>query len=387
MVQDDAAHPAIKPKILITLRMKFLISFIALLSWIGYQTAPQISAQMTEKEKVRMKESSNFKDGRFVNLEKTPVMNPESSTGKIMHEFMRKGENREPKTTIETKVFKKEEFINQDQGISLVWFGHSSVIMNVDGKIILVDPVFSKRASPVSFTGTKKFDYSHDYNVDDLPLIDLVLISHDHYDHLDYKTIKQLKGKVSKFVVPLGVAGYLLKWGIPVDRIIELDWWESYTESNDLKITVTPARHFSGRTLKRNTTLWCSFAIEIKGKKIFFSGDSGYGKHFAGIGNKLGPFDIALMECGQYNKGWPLIHMDPSQTYQAFKDVKASGMIPLHWGKFKLSLHAWTEPVEKLLASCNGDTGLIITPQIGEIVNLNNERNNNYWWRAKNGKY
>ena len=358
-----------------------IIIFITLLGFFGIKNNVQIVAQITKTEMEKFKTSPNYKDGKFVNLEETPVMNPNSSTFKIMKEFMKKGENREPNSILNTQKFDKAEFLSHSKGVSYAWFGHSTVLLNIDGVIVLCDPFFGERASPVSFAGTKKFAYSNDVTVDEMPNIDFVLISHDHYDHLDAKTIKELDSKIKKYIVPLGVGLHLKKWNVNADKIIELDWWDNYQPDSLCKITLTPSRHFSGRALKRNTTLWGSFAIKINKHNIYFSGDSGYGKHFIEIGKKLGPFDLTFLECGQYNEDWSLIHMNPAETYKAFKDLKGTKMTPLHWGKFKLSLHAWTEPVELLLKESNGDAEQIVIPEIGEIVRLNSTNKMNYWWK------
>lgn len=324
--------------------------------------------------------SANYSNGKYQNLELTPTMNPNTSMLKVMKDYMKKVDDQTPSAAVKTLSFNPDVFVAATQGIHAVWFGHSTVLLSVNGKTILTDPFFGERASPVSFGGTKKFDFTNDTKVDDLPDVDIVLISHDHYDHLDKGSIKQLNHKVGVFVVPLGVAKYLIKWGVPKTKVVEMDWWQSEI-INGVDIVMTPARHFSGRSLKRNTTLWASYVVQVAEHKVFFSGDSGYGKHFKAIGEKYGPFDLTLMECGQYNDSWSLIHMNPTETYKANVDLGGKKMIPLHWAKFKLSLHPWTEPVEILLQSSNGDAANILTPQIGEHVSLDKTEDLTYWWR------
>ncbi len=362
------------------------LTCILLIASIWYMLAPQLGAQTNKNEMSKIQTSANYKKGRFVNQEITPVMREDSSSFKVMMQFMKKRENGSPEFAIPTKAFNKTEFLNSSSGISLVWFGHSTVLMNIDGIIVLTDPFFGERASPISFAGTKKFDYSNEYNVSDLPDIDIVLISHDHYDHLDYKTIKELKKKTKKFMVPLGVAAHLEKWKVDNSKIIELDWWDNYSPDSTKCFTASPARHFSGRTLKRNTTLWCSFVIEINEHKVYFSGDSGYGKHFKEIGEKFGPFDLTLMECGQYNENWPLIHMMPNETAIANQDLQGKYMLPLHWGTFNLSLHSWTDPIDKLLEHSAKNNGMVLTPMIGETIKPGNGNQNKYWWEKMQTK-
>lgn len=333
----------------------------------------------TQTKKGSMKESENYKNGEFVNLEETRVMREGTSMVKVMREFMKKGENRIPRAEIATRAFDEKQFLLKRKGITFVWFGHSTVLLNIDGVTLLLDPFFGNRASPVSFAGSRKFEYSNDYSVSGLPFIDMVLISHNHYDHLDAKTIKQLKKKTNMFVVPLGVSKTLRRWKIEKEKIVELDWWSEYSKDSSITITATPARHFSGRGLKRNTTLWCSYVMEINKHKIFFSGDSGYGRHFKEIGEKFGSFDLSLMECGQYNENWPLIHMSPEETVKANVDIKGKMFLPLHWGKLSLSPHEWTDPVESLME--DPDKGAVLIPEIGQIVHLDQVHSNTIWWK------
>ncbi|MDA3890891.1 MAG: MBL fold metallo-hydrolase [Salinivirgaceae bacterium] len=358
------------------MKIAAIFTFITLSGFIWFNSGQNGGNKMD-----KMKASTNYKDGKFQNQEETPVMHPDTSYFSVMRQFMKKGENREPETALQTVKFDKDAFLAETDGIKSVWFGHSTVLLNINGLIVLTDPFFGERASPVSFMGTKKFDYTHNVAVADLPDIDIVLISHDHYDHLDKKTIMQINEKATSFIVPLGIESQLEKWKVGTDKIIELDWWQQFKVNAELIITMTPARHFSGRGLTRNKTLWCSYVVEANGQKVFFSGDSGYGEHFKEIGAKFGPFDLTLMECGQYNNSWAFIHMNPSETYKANADLGGHKMIPLHWGKFKLSLHSWTEPVELLIESSKGDTSIILTPKIGKVAQVTDSNAFDYWWR------
>ncbi len=244
---------------------------------------------------------------------------------------------------------------------------------------MLVDPVFSGNASPVTFFG-KSFPGSDVYGTADMPPIDLLILSHDHYDHLDYKTITELIPKVKKFYTALGVGAHLERWGVPADRIVEFDWWESQAVSNDIRLTATPARHFSGRSFARGKTLWTSFVLNLHGYNLYLGGDSGYDTHFADIGAKYGPFDLALLECGQYGDDWPLIHMFPEQVATATQDLRAKVLLPVHWGKFALAYHAWNEPIQRLVKSAAPQGLAVTTPKIGEPVVIGMPYPHTIWW-------
>jgi len=318
----------------------------------------------------RIEKSPNFKDGVFQNIEPTTMMVKNGSMFKTVRKFMNGVENGKPITPVETLHFDKNEFIKSDSGLVYTWFGHSTILINLNGKIILVDPVFSKAASPVSFIN-KAFEYTHNYTISDLPNPDLVIITHDHYDHLDYKSIIQLITKTKHFYVPLGVEAHLLRWGVSPENISVADWGDSF-DNSEITLTSTPARHFSGRGPRdRNKTLWCSWVVQSGEKKIFLGGDSGYGKHFKEIGEKYGPFNLTFLECGQYNLQWPNIHSMPEQTVKAHLDLNGKYLVPIHWGKFRLSLHSWTEPIERASEAAATKNLLLMKPKIGEIVTLN----------------
>lgn len=314
---------------------------------------------------------SVYKNGQFQNQEETPMMTGDDSMFKIMRQFFGKIPDGVPEDAIKTEPFIQEHLSNTDKEIEYVWFGHSTLLINFKGIKILTDPVFSKYASPVPFSN-RSFAYSESYSIEQLPIIDLVLISHDHYDHLDKRTIKKLKDKVRHFYVPLKVKRRLIKWGVPKEKITEADWWNSFKLASGITITATPARHFSGRGLtNRNSTLWCSWVIKNHESSLFYSGDSGYGKHFKAIGNKLGPFDLTFIECGQYNNNWRYLHNMPEESVQAHMDLGGKKMVPIHWGKFKLSLHPWTEPIERAKAAAEKQKVDLSVPEVGKINSLN----------------
>ena len=259
--------------------------------------------------------------------------------------------------------------------------GHSTLLMRLDGEYLLIDPVFSERASPVQWAGPKRFHQSP-ISIADLPTIKAVIISHDHYDHLDKAAIEQLKDKVQHFVTPLNVGQYLVDWGVSKDRVTQLAWWES-VNLQGLLLVATPAQHFSGRGLfDRDQTLWASWVIQSTNHKVFFSGDSGYFDGFKQIGERYGPFDISMIETGAYNELWSDIHMLPEQSLQAHIDVRAGAMLPIHNGTFDLALHDWYEPFERINQLAAQQNVTLLTPKFGQAVKLAEPQANEFWWRS-----
>lgn len=314
---------------------------------------------------VRIKNSKNYKNGEFVNLSSTPAFAEGQNFFTVFYDFFFKKRNTEPGNIIETKKIDLDKLPKDSNAI--VWLGHSSYLLQIKNTRILVDPLIIGNAAPFDFFG-KPYKFSNQYSIDDFKNIDHILITHDHYDHLDYKTIIHYKDKVQSIITSLGVGSHLEHWGVSPEKIVELDWWEN-TVVNDinLKITAAPARHFSGRLFKRNQTLWSSFVFEFDSTKYYIGGDSGYDKHFKTIGEKFGPFDLAILECGQYNKNWPYIHMMPEEVVQASIDLNANTTLPVHWSKFSLSLHEWDEPIKRFSNEADNKNIKYISPMIGEI--------------------
>ncbi|WII71052.1 MBL fold metallo-hydrolase [Bdellovibrio sp. 22V] len=273
------------------------------------------------------------------------------------------------------------EFLRPSSHLKFIWFGHSTLLFNLDGKIILVDPVFSDYAFSLDIF-VKRFQ-APALSLSELPHIDLILISHDHYDHLDEKTIKHFVDKKTRFLTPTGVGDELVEWGVSRERITELGWDESTTEFG-IKFTATPAQHFSGRSLfSKNQTLWASWVIQSQNDKIFYSGDSGYAEHFRAIGEQYGPFDITFIENGQYNERWLDVHMLPEETIQAHIDLKGKVFVPVHWGMFALALHPWTEPVERTYALAKEKGIPYLSPLLGQTVLLGDKIQTTAWWRSE----
>lgn len=324
--------------------------------------------------------SPNFKNGKFQNLNYTPSLTEGYTMFRVIREnFLKKEPHRTPLQIIPTiKTDLKNLSENEN---ALVWFGHSSYFMQIDGMRFLIDPVLSENASPIPKT-VKAFKGTNIYKVDDMPEIDCLIISHDHYDHLDYKTITKLNSKVNRVVCGLGVGSHLVKWGYQSSKITESDWNNTISWNHDFKIHVLPARHFSGRGLVRNTTLWCSYLLQTPSMNIYIGGDSGYDTHFNDIGNRFDNIDIAILENGQYHNAWRNIHMHPNEVLQAAKDLNAKRLLPVHSAKFSLSQHSWQEPLNKI-TQMNKVTNIpLITPLIGEKVDLkDDDQMFTQWWK------
>jgi L-ascorbate metabolism protein UlaG (beta-lactamase superfamily) len=268
-------------------------------------------------------------------------------------------------------------------GLSLTWLGHSTTLVEIDGHRLLLDPVWSERASPVSWAGPKRF-HPPPLPLSALPPLDAVVISHDHYDHLDHRTIVSLRDRVPLFVVPLGVGAHLERWGVSASRIVELDWWAE-TSIGALTLTATPARHFSGRSLAmsdRDATLWAGWAIRGPAHRVYFSGDTAMFPEFSEIGRRLGPFDASLIEVGAYDALWADVHLGPEQAIEAHRLVRGGVLIPVHWGTFDLAMHPWTEPVERLLVAASRAGTRVAIPKPGQTVTPTGPPPITRWWPA-----
>lgn len=331
-------------------------------------------------EKIRT--SKNYENGTFKNLSESPVF---SGDGSIVAEafkfFLQKIENREP---MDSLPFVKTDIKQVDKNEAvLIWFGHSSYFIQLEGKRILVDPVLDGNAAPFA-SMNKAFKGAEWYKSENMPEIDYLFITHDHWDHLDHQTITNLKHKVKRVICPLGVGSHLQHWGYDGAKITELDWYEKADDESDWEIYAAPARHYSGRALKRNKTLWASFVLKTNTKTIYIGGDSGYDTHFSDIGNRFGPFDLAILEMGQYHENWKYIHMLPEHFFLAANDLKAQKVMGVHNSKFALGKHSWFAPLEAITELSAGSNIPLITPMIGEPVNLNDAAQIfSKWWEGK----
>jgi L-ascorbate metabolism protein UlaG (beta-lactamase superfamily) len=361
-------------------RMILISILIVVVSFLIY-TLVTLSIQKGRKPKgerlERIMNSENYQQEVFRNKDETNMDRPPIEGIKQM---MKKGVDRNPTAPLKTIAIDTARYNQSDSNETLItWLGHSTMLIKINGLTIITDPVFSKRASMFQFIGPQKFAYSCTYKFSDLPKIDIVLLSHDHYDHLDYGSIRYLKDKADRFIMPLGVGSHLEHWGVNPTKIEEYDWWEKATISG-VEFTATPGRHFTGRMISdRFKTLWCGWAIKSEKNNFYFSGDSGYFDGFEKIGEKLGPFDFSFVECGQYSQYWPFIHMMPEESVQAAIDVKSKVAMPIHWGKYKLSIHAWYEPPTRFTAKAKAENLAVVTPQIGQTFTLNDIPNEQWW--------
>lgn len=327
----------------------------------------------------RIKLSPNYRGGEFRNKEETPVMTAEGFDG-IRNYLFRKKVRLKPRVAMpsvktDLKKLSREEDV-------LVWFGHSSFFLQLSGKRILVDPVFSPVSSPVLFYPSS-FKGTDIYSPEDMPEIDCLFLTHDHWDHLDHKTMLAMKSKVKKIITGLGVGAHLERWGFDKDKITEADWNETTILDEKIKVHILPARHFSGRGLIRNKSLWVSFLIETPDFKLFLSGDSGYGKHFAEIGEKFGPVDLAVMDSGQHDKDWKYVHMMSDEVVKAAKELKAKRLFMAHLGRLCISNHPWDEPFIEITEMSADAPYSLMTPVIGEKADLRKtDQVFTHWWEG-----
>lgn len=355
---------------------------IAVLSGVAYYNLhPTFGVEPSGARLGKIKQSVNYKDGFFHNIEPTETLTTDKSSIELFWDNLvkPKADNIVPHSDIPViKTDLKNIDINKNV---IVWLGHSSYYVQLDGRRILIDPILNSNASPLPI-GNSVFKGTDVYRADDMPDIDYLLITHDHYDHLDYKTFKELKDKVKSVVVPLGLGDTIVSWGYISERVIDLDWYESLQSIDDsFNITFTPARHYSSRKFTRFKNLWGSYVIQGTEKKLYFGGDSGYGKHFKDIGNRYGSFDFVALDSGQYNEKWANIHMRPEQTVQAASDLNAKILIPAHIGRFSLAQHDWKEPFKLLVADSSEQDFSLLMGKIGEVIDIDKpDIKVDEWW-------
>ncbi len=346
--------------------------------------SPEFGGTPSEERRTAYAASGHYTDGEFQNLIPTRLMTGGNTSllGSAWKFLTTKGAHENPDHPLPTQPLDPLTLRTHPSGLLRVtWFGHSASLVEINGRRILFDPMLSIEMGPLSLVTPRRYNPAIAITADALPPIDAVLISHDHYDHLDYQSIRRLTPKTAHFYVPLGIGAHLLAWGVPPAKITELDWHDSI-QLPGLTIVSTPARHFSGRGLtNRNSTSWSSWVLKAPTQRIFYSGDGGYGPHFRQIGAQHGPFDLALIECGQYNADWAEIHMMPEQSVQAALDVRARAMLPVHWGAFTEAHHAWNDPIERATAAAARLHQPIATPRLGEPVIVGAPLPTAVWWR------
>ena len=354
----------------------FVLLTLTVIAVAGWTAWPSVGARANGARLARITRSPEWRVDRFVNSE--PMWN---DNRRVVQEIFRGSADDTPRTPVVVFAGAAGQYaVPAASGLRVTWFGHSSSLIEIDGVTILTDPIWSTRTSPVTWIGPTRW-FPPILSLAQLPQIDAVLISHDHYDHLDRATIQSLDTRGVQFIVPLGVGAHLVSWGVPETRITELDWWDS-TRVGALAIVATPARHASGRINPQgDRTLWAGYAMLGATHRAWYSGDTGMHDALTEIGTKYGPFDVTLIESGQYDPAWPDWHLGPEQAVEANRRVRGAAMIPVHWALFKLAHHGWTEPAERVLVAARcGDTVHVLVPQPGRAIEPTTGQPMPRWW-------
>ncbi|AET69184.1 putative Zn-dependent hydrolase of beta-lactamase fold protein [Desulfosporosinus orientis DSM 765] len=343
---------------------------------------PSFGGSPSKKAKENYQGLHNYLAGKFVNLVPTKMDMGATNLFSMLKEYLFEGKDLNPAGPIPVTQINWNKIKSGED--SITWLGHSAFLISIDNKKLLTDPMLGPIASPVSFAGSKRYNYSEDMQdiINEMPPIDAVFITHDHYDHLDYPSILKLKNKTAHFFVPLGVSAHLIRWGVAKDKITELNWWNE-AEFQGLTVALAPTKHFSGRGIfNRDSTLWGGWVILGRRTRFYTSGDGGYDEHFKEIGKKYGPFDITLLEGGQYDRRWSWVHMTPEQAVQAHRDLNGKTMMLMHWGGFTLAFHSWNDPIERAILEAQKAGVNLIAPKIGETLFLNSDQYNppSSWW-------
>lgn len=340
-------------------------------------------AKATKEELEGYSKSNNWDGKSFSNLVHTSMDIGMKDVPKLLYKQFFENKGRSPKFKLPVISFDKEAFLKPSSKAKFIWYGHSVILLRLNNKTILLDPMLGSNAAPISPIPVTRFSENTLDLIPSFPEIDLALLTHDHYDHLDFDSIKLLKSKVKQFYVAIGVKRHLVKWGVDANIITEFDWWQKES-FEDIDITFTPTRHFSGRGISdRAKSLWGGWVFKTNTENIWFSGDGGYGDHFKEVGDKLGPFDFGFMECGQYNKLWQQIHLFPEESVQAALDAQVKSIMPVHWAGFALAQHSWTEPIERFVAEADKQKMDYITPQIGQLIDLELLNQTTKWWEGE----
>ncbi|MBK8633555.1 MAG: MBL fold metallo-hydrolase [Saprospiraceae bacterium] len=340
----------------------------------------QFGAKSTKKDLELYAKSKHWDGQKFQNLEETNMQFNIQALPKMLYKQFCDKEGRAPAEKIPISKIDTSIFLENSDHLKFIWYGHGVFLFRLNGKTILIDPMFGPDAAPIAPFGVKRFSENTYELIDDLPEIDLVMLTHDHYDHLDLTSILKLKPKVKHYFVAMGVERHLRKWGIEENQITPFDWWER-ANYHGIEITFTPSRHFSGRGISdRFMGLWGGWVFKTNNENLWYSGDGGYGTHFKEIGERFGPFDFAWLECGQYNENWHEIHMYPEESVQAALDSGSKKIMPFHWAGFPLAQHKWTDPVERFIAACENTDLTYIIPKLGELIMPNAPYLNERWW-------
>lgn len=343
-------------------------------------SSKQFGGKVKKEHLALYQQSPNWKDGKFQNLEETTLSISLYKIPGLICKQINGRKEREPKSPLPIIPFDKQAFLASSDKMKFIWYGHSVILMRLNNQTLLIDPMLGPNTSPVGPIKTLRYSENTLALIDEFPEIDLMLLTHDHYDHLDYASIMKLIPKTKKYFVGMGVKRHLVKWGVEADLITEFDWWNKKMHE-DISITYTPTRHFSGRGLTdRAKSMWGGWAFKTNNENIWFSGDSGYGEHLKEVGEKLGPFDFAFMECGQYNEEWHQIHMFPEESVQAAFDGKAQKCMPVHWAGFTLAPHKWTDPADRFVAAADNKQLEYIVPRLGQLMSADMDQRE-HWWK------
>ncbi|MFD2766131.1 MBL fold metallo-hydrolase [Micromonospora eburnea] len=356
------------------------VAALAGLAWVGRDVPAQLGGRLTGARAERAARSPRFRNGTFHNPTSTRTMVGDPGRN-LLKELLFGKQKRRPGNAVPLLRPADPAPADRARELSIVWYGHASILIEIEGRRVLVDPVWSDRCSPSALIGPRRI-HEPPVRLDELPRVDAIVISHDHYDHLDMATVLGLLTHQSApFVVPLGVGAHLDRWGVPEERIVELDWSESH-RVGELTLTATAAQHFSGRGLRRDGTLWSSWVVAGAQRKVFYTGDSGYFDGYARIGAEHGPFDVTLMQIGAYDRAWPSIHMFPEEAVAAHLDLRGDLFVPVHWATFNLALHDWSEPVDRLWAEAKARDVRLAVPRPGERVVVDDPPPVDGWWQA-----
>lgn len=332
----------------------------------------------------RIKASPQFNGRVFVNTHPVAAGFKAGVERPTLRDFLCGGERRVPGGPLPMADPRAAWKHPSETGLRATWLGHSTLVLELDGVRLLTDPVWGKRASPLPFAGPKRF-HPPPVRLDQLPALDAVIVSHDHYDHLDFPTIRELAKTPIPFVTSLGVGAHLERWGVAAQRITELDWWED-TDVNGVRVTATPAQHFSGRGIKdRNSTLWSSFHLRSERSSVYYGADSGLTSEFSDIAQRFGPFDLVALEIGAHHPAWGDIHMGPHNALRAREMLGSGAFLPIHWGTFNLAMHPWDEPADVVYQLAPAAGIHMVTPQLGEAFEPARADSTNPWWRAVGG--
>jgi L-ascorbate metabolism protein UlaG (beta-lactamase superfamily) len=337
-------------------------------------------AKATGARAERMRRSPQFADGLFHNASPTRASPSPSAAGGILRELLF-GENRAQRKPGGEIPLVAQPVVESTDGVYLTWYGHASTLVEIDGARVLCDPVWSDRVSPAAFAGPRRL-HAPPVPLASVGRVDAIVISHDHYDHLDLATVRELlAAHDAPFLVPLGVGAHLERWRVPSSRIIELDWNEE-AEVGGIRFVATPAQHFSGRGISNDSTLWTSWVIAGPRHRVFYSGDTGYFDGFAKIGEEHGPFDAALIQIGAYAPHWPDIHMTPEEGVAAHIDVRGGLLVPVHWATFSLAMHPWAEPADRVWREAKANDLALAVPKPGERLDVANPLSVDGWWQT-----